>query len=39
MSHQTIIFRLGTTDTARVQPSRPDSTVSDIPFLNPYGTP
>lgn len=39
MSHQTIIFRFGSSDAAPVAPSRSDSVVTDIPFLDPYGAP
>ncbi|MGJ7606272.1 Qat anti-phage system QueC-like protein QatC [Variovorax sp. LT1R20] len=39
MSHQTIIFRLGASDSALVAPSRPDSIVTDVPFLDPYDKP
>jgi len=39
MSHQTIIFRLGPSDSATVAPSRAGSIVTDISFLDPYGAP
>lgn len=34
MTHRTIICRLGVGDTAQVPPSRPDSTVTNIDFLD-----
>lgn len=39
MSHQTIILRLGPSDTLAVTPSRAGSIVSDIPFLDGFGSP
>lgn len=37
MTHRTIICRLGGADTAPVQPSRPDSVVSNVDFLDDAG--
>lgn len=39
MSHQTLVVRLGASDDIAVTPSRADSVVSEIPFLDLFGRP
>jgi 7-cyano-7-deazaguanine synthase in queuosine biosynthesis len=39
VTHQTIVLRLGAGDRGAVRPTRPDSVVSEIPFLDLFDAP